>query len=342
MRIARSENSWVIDAPAKINLFLEVLGPRPDGFHNLDTVMLAVDLSDRLTFTPGLGSDLTLELIGVEAEPSSSVALPTDRRNLVIRALEKLRERLEIADGADVRLAKSIPIEAGLGGGSSNAAAALVGGQLIWTGHYDHPLACEIASELGSDINFFLEAGSSGNWLARCHGRGELVHPVPLGQCENDAASELRIVIGMPPTGCSTAEIFRRLSASSTPLRNPQPLLDAIARGELLPAASHFFNRLQAAACQNAPQVEQLLLHGNNILQEACASSPGDCTGASGVMTGSGAASFWWLPQKLAEHLATSLPKLVSCRVWIAKLWSAPDLGTATRCSGGASELKGS
>ncbi len=338
MRIARSGNSWIIDAPAKINLFLEVTGRRPDGFHELDTVMLAVDLNDRLVFSPSTKSELSLELTGSTTTLPSSSAVPTDQRNLVIEALTRVRERLEISAGAHVRLAKSIPIEAGLGGGSSDAAAALVGGQLLWTGNYDHQVACEIASQLGSDINFFLEGAGARGWLARCRGRGELVQPLLLGESDGSGCDDPCIVIAMPPTGCSTAEIFRLLAASPHAPRDPQPLLGALQSGQFDQVPSHFFNRLQAAACQHAPPVGSLLQAGNTILQETCVRGPDSHAVALGAMTGSGAACFWWTPQKHAEHLATKLPKLVSCRVWIARLWSAPSLKTALGAAVGASE----
>jgi 4-diphosphocytidyl-2-C-methyl-D-erythritol kinase len=342
LRIARSGKGWIIDAPAKVNLFLEVLGRRPDGFHDLDTIMLAIDLSDRLTFLPRADRQLSLELTASTTTSPGTDTLPTDRRNLVIEALATLRERLGITAGAHVQLAKSIPIEAGLGGGSTDAAAALVGGQLLWSGRYNHTVACEIAAKLGSDVNFFLEGGGAGSWCARCRGRGELVQPLPLGQGDGSIAKDPHMVVAMPPTGCSTAAIFRQLTTSPHTPRDPQPLLEALAGGYFAQVPTHFFNRLQAAACQHAPAVERLLQAGNSVLEQVCAGVPYACAAEPGAMTGSGAASFWWLPQKLAEHLATSLPKLMSCRVWIAKLWSAPELTTAARAAVGASELKGS
>jgi 4-diphosphocytidyl-2-C-methyl-D-erythritol kinase len=112
----RSARRLVLRTSAKVNLALEVLGKRPDGYHELSTVMQAVDLFDRLT----------LETAGTITLETSDAALPTDDRNLVVRAARRLREAAGIEAGARIRLEKRIPVAAGLGGGSSDAAATLI------------------------------------------------------------------------------------------------------------------------------------------------------------------------------------------------------------------------
>ncbi len=111
-------------APAKLNLFLEVLGRRPDGYHEVETLMVAVDLFDRLTFRDSPSGEITLRC----DDPS----LPTGSENLVVRAAERLRDDSGQGRGAHIDLRKSIPAGAGLAGGSSDAAAALEGLDRLW------------------------------------------------------------------------------------------------------------------------------------------------------------------------------------------------------------------
>jgi 4-diphosphocytidyl-2-C-methyl-D-erythritol kinase len=152
-----------LKAPAKVNLVLEVLGRRPDGFHEIRSVVQQITLFDRLEAQ--LASTLSLE------PPLPSVA---SDENLVLRAAKLLQERAKRTDGAQLRLAKGIPVGAGLGGGSSDAAAALRLLSQLWKlepGHMDLPM---LASQLGSDVPLFLTAGAS-----LLSGRGEVVQPVP-------------------------------------------------------------------------------------------------------------------------------------------------------------------
>ena len=156
-----------VTAPAKVNLHLEVLGMRPDGFHELAMVMQSIELVDRLHFTNTADAQLTLEC----DVPSLSIA----GDNLVLMAAELLRERSGFAElGASIQLEKNIPIGAGLAGGSSNGAAALVGLNALWgLGHSSAELE-QMAAELGSDMPFCVAGGSQ-----FCFGRGERLEPLP-------------------------------------------------------------------------------------------------------------------------------------------------------------------
>src|SRR5262245_22304394 len=124
MRLRRLGPSLVIDTPAKLNLHLDVLGRRPDGFHELETVMVSVGLYDTLTFS--LDSE-GVHVAIVDSGCDIVRGLPSDDRNIVVRAAELLRETTACRFGARIRLQKRIPMEAGLGGGSSDAAATLFG-----------------------------------------------------------------------------------------------------------------------------------------------------------------------------------------------------------------------
>src|SRR5262249_35253110 len=140
----------VVAAPAKLNLFLEVLGKRPDGYHEIATLMAAVDLFDTLELRPGPGGVLELE-----CDPPG---VPSRPDNLVVKAAEKRRARANGPDlGAPMRLAKRIPTQAGLAGGSSDAAAALLGLNRVWNLDLSKPELAEVAAEVGSDVAFFLE-----------------------------------------------------------------------------------------------------------------------------------------------------------------------------------------
>ena len=153
-------------APAKINLSLSILGKRPDGFHEIESLMVPISLADTLTFEkcaePGI------------AFTCSDSTLPCDDSNLVVRAARRFFESTGLHPSVRIHLAKAIPHGAGLGGGSSDAAMTLTGLNQL----FGSPLAPEnvhaLAAELGSDVPFFL-AGSA----AVCRGRGEIVEPVP-------------------------------------------------------------------------------------------------------------------------------------------------------------------
>ncbi|MEB3276252.1 MAG: 4-(cytidine 5'-diphospho)-2-C-methyl-D-erythritol kinase [Cyanobacteriota bacterium] len=156
----------VVRSPAKINLHLEVLGLRPDGFHELAMVMQTIDLVDHLELLPT--ADASLELSCDRAE------LPCDSNNLIIQAAQLLRQRSGLPElGARMRLRKQIPIGAGLAGGSSNGAAALVGLNLLWGLGLGAGTLTALAAELGSDMPFCIEGGCQ-----LCFGRGELLHPI--------------------------------------------------------------------------------------------------------------------------------------------------------------------
>jgi 4-diphosphocytidyl-2-C-methyl-D-erythritol kinase len=157
------------EAPAKINLHLEVLGLRPDGFHELAMVMQTIDLADQLTFTALPHGELRLTL------DSTTGSVPLDGDNLILRAAEALRQEVgRPALGAAIHLGKRIPIGAGLAGGSSDAAAALRGLCDLW----QLPLTMEdlhrLASAIGSDVPYCLQGGTQ-----LCFARGERLEPLP-------------------------------------------------------------------------------------------------------------------------------------------------------------------
>lgn len=215
----------VVWAPAKLNLFLEVLGKRPDGYHEIATLMVAIRLFDTLVFRKS--DDLTLEC--------SDRALSVGADNLVLRAAALLRERTGCKKGAAIRLVKRIPMAAGLAGGSSDAAATLIGLNELWQlGLSDAKLA-KLASELGSDIPFFFHTPAA--W---CTGRGEIVAPLSL-------PVPLDFVLVCPSFGMATADVYKNGAVPSSPVGG-DPIKSALAKGDVDLLGRLMHNRLQLAA----------------------------------------------------------------------------------------------
>jgi 4-diphosphocytidyl-2-C-methyl-D-erythritol kinase len=157
-----------VRAPAKLNLFLRIVGRRPDGYHELETVFQAIDLCDELTFTPADGLHLS----------GGCMEAPPTPENLVLRAAHLLRTATGSASGAAIHLEKRIPVGAGLGGGSSDAAATLVALNRLWSLDLPDGRLAELAAELGSDVPFALLGGTA---LGR--GRGEVLEPLAPPGC---------------------------------------------------------------------------------------------------------------------------------------------------------------
>jgi len=179
----------VLRTSAKVNLALEVLRKCPDGYHELSTVLQAVDLFDRLTVE-------TAEFLTLE---TSDAALPTDDRNLVVQAARLLKEASGVEAGARIRLEKRIPMAAGLGGGSSDAAATLWGLNRLWGLRWKRERLAELAVRLGMDVPFFLGAGR-----ALGTGRGEILKPLA-------AVGGYALVLLNPGVSLSTKEIYSRV-----------------------------------------------------------------------------------------------------------------------------------
>jgi len=175
-------------SPAKLNLSLRILGKRPDGFHEIDTLMVKL---------PGLADEITIEPANGFSFTCTDHSLPTDGRNLVVKAAHALSEKSAHPLDFHIHLEKHIPHGAGLGGGSSNAATTL----LALNGLLDSPLSAaelhKIAATLGSDIPFFLHPGA-----ARCTGRGEIIEPA-------ESPPPLEIALFKPRFSVPTVDAYR-------------------------------------------------------------------------------------------------------------------------------------
>lgn len=250
----------VCRSPAKVNLFLEVLGKRDDGYHEIATVMQRISLHDTLTFERA-PRDIEITC--------SDPRIPTDERNLVWQAVAALRERSGGKWGCRVTLEKRIPAGAGLGGGSSNAGVALRAVNGLQGLGYRQTALCEIGSSLGSDIPFFLDGPT-----AICRGRGEIVEPI-------DAASVFHYVLLLPALHVSTAEVYAQLGTSLTACHEDDSVVTSgLTVGDPGQVGAGLFNRLEAPALALHPQ----------LAEWAQAVSRLGCCGA--VMSGSGSALF--------------------------------------------------
>ena len=185
--------AFALPSFAKINLTLRVLGRRRDGYHELSTVFQTVSLRDRLTFR-ALADD-RIELA------CDAAGVPADESNLVHRAAVLLRGRYGVRRGARIEIEKTIPAGGGLGGGSSNAAAALVGLARLWEIETGGEELSALGALLGADVPFFFTGGT-----ARGAGRGDVISPLP-------DAPRVHLLIVTPPVRVSTAEAYKSLSA---------------------------------------------------------------------------------------------------------------------------------
>ena len=255
-------NGVEVLAPAKLNLFLEILGKRPDGYHEIETLMVAVNLQDRLTFTSDASGEITLRC--------DDPALPTGSDNLVMKAALRLKEATVSPCGASIMLEKAIPAQAGLAGGSSDAAAALFALDRLWELKSSAGLLEGLAGEIGSDVAFFFNTPA-----AVCRGRGEQVEALPIRQTWH-------FVLICPPIGLSTADVYRRLTPPERP-RSIGPILEALAQDGPTALGGSLFNRLQPTAEALCPA----LLGVKNALAEI---GPPLLDGH--LMSGSGSAYF--------------------------------------------------
>lgn len=195
--MSTSASALRLIAPAKINWSLEVLRQRPDGYHEIRSVLQTIDLHDVITLEPA--DDISLDVIGDEP---TLAGLPVDQ-NLAYRAAVVLRDRTGLRTGAKITLEKHVPVAAGLGGGSSDGAAVLRGLNFLWGAGQPDPNLVEIAGEIGSDPPFFVVSGT-----AAVFGRGDIVEPLP------DALAP-SIMLGIPPHGHraeKTAQMFAALT----------------------------------------------------------------------------------------------------------------------------------
>jgi 4-diphosphocytidyl-2-C-methyl-D-erythritol kinase len=247
-------NTVVARAPAKVNVHLGVGPLRPDGFHELRTVYLAVSLFDTVTAGPGDGLALAVTGEGTGGARGADL-VPTDRRNLVWRAAELLAASAGVPADATIAIGKSIPAAAGLAGGSADAAAALVALDALWGTRAGREDLLDLAAQLGSDVPFSLVGG-----VALGAGRGEQVTPVL-------SRTRLHWVLGIAGEGLSTPTVYSELDRMRAAGRVPdgtemapaEPVIAALRSGPTAALAAALSNDLQAPALALRPELGRAL-----------------------------------------------------------------------------------
>ena len=286
---AGSVDELVLHAPAKLNLSLAVLDRRQDGFHEIESLMVPVSVSDQLHVCRAPAGVFSLEVTfagKLGCDPGQSLArdVPDDGSNLVLRAARLLAERTNCDAGLTIRLSKHIPSGAGLGGGSSDAAATFVAAAKLWNLDWSLDQLATLSAELGSDIPWFF-AGMAGV----VGGRGEQVVPV-------EGIPAYDVVIACPSEGLSTAHVYAACKPEAHRRNEASSLATVLQSGLLRQALPLMHNSLQQPAQQLAPAVDQLL----SDMVAADAFHP--------ILTGSGSACFSLCrTTHEAKQLATSL-----------------------------------
>ena len=262
----------LLHAYAKINWALDTVGLRDDGYHLLDTIMQSISLHDDITIEP----DSRLFLSVADAPH-----VPCDESNLILRAAEALRRHTGTAAGASITLRKRIPVGAGLGGGSTDAAAVLRALNDMWGLGLPEETLYEIGLSLGADVPFCLHGG-----LCRAQGIGEILTPFA-------AKKQWPLILIQPCRGLSTKQVFDALSEEvSTHHPDIENSIRALQAGDMTVLAASIGNSLQNVSESLRPEIRQainaLREHGARIAQ----------------MTGSGSAVFGVFPTVRAAHSA--------------------------------------
>ena len=250
-----------IQAPAKINLFLEITGKRPDGYHNLESIMQTVSLFDEITVEDISGGGIFLEC--------DNQNLPTDDSNIVYKAAVAVKNRFNIQKGVKITLKKAIPMGAGLGGGSSDAAATIKALISLWNIETDKSEAERIGSSLGADVPFFLTAGT-----AVCEGIGDIVTPIA-------NLRKIPIILANPGFGISTPSVYKKVKFPLTKVRKSHIIKKLICNGSFNEnyALKYCFNRLEEFVFPDYPEIAKI----KSIMADL---------GCAGLMSGSGATVF--------------------------------------------------
>ena len=280
-------------SPCKVNLLLNILGKRADGFHALETIFQPIALHDTLA----------LERAASGVALSCNIPeLPTDSGNLVHRAATAFLDAANIRDGVKIHLEKKIPLAAGLGGGSGNAATTLLGLNELFGGPLSPQKLDALAASLGSDVNFFLQSKP-----ALATGRGEKVESLE----HFPALSRKYFILIHPGFGISTAWAYQNLARfplalNGTPGR-AQKLASLLQRADLAAATREFYNSLEAPALEKYPwlAVLQVFLRENGA--------------TAALMSGSGSTTFAIAPDKrTAESLAEKFLAKFGAANWLA------------------------
>ncbi len=299
--------SLELAAHAKINLYLEVLGKRENGYHDLRSVVVPISLHDTIVLEP---SD-TIETIfdKVDLPPCCCLELPDSDSNLTTRAARALKEALGYPGGVRIRISKRIPLGGGLGGGSADAAAVLRGVMDLWGVTVPHDELMALAATLGCDVPALLHGGA-----VLMEGVGDRVSPFELG-CPDTPEGTWWLVIANPGFCISTADVYARHDLSLT---SDAPLyinaVSVLEGGDLFSAGQGLFNSLQATVVRKYPLVGMVV-------------DQFDQAGALGALvSGSGASVFGLARDEAhAEIMAAKVKQELDGTVWTRIVTLLPD-----------------
>ena len=285
-----------VSAPAKINWSLKVKGRRDDGYHEIESLMQCISLSDTLTFAL---SDKPSSTISIE----SNTDIPQED-NLVYKAAILLQKETGTNKGALISLAKKIPMEAGLGGGSSDAAATLMGLCRLWGVDLRKEMLIELAAKLGSDVPFFI-----GSEAAVVTGRGECVEAVTVDK-------EHHLVLVKPSFGVSAGWAYGNLGSFNMKTRGVDGLIKALNAGDMNEISTHLNNDLEAPVIKAHPVIGDI----KNALKDSGA--------FVSLMSGSGTTVFGVFgDSESAEDAAQGLGEKYGPDYLVAKAETIPSLG---------------
>lgn len=225
-------------APAKINLSLDVLHKRTDGFHEVKMIMTTIDLADRVELVE-LASD-EIKII------SHNRFVPDDQRNLAYQAASLLKKRYGVKKGVSIAITKVIPVAAGLAGGSSDAAATLRGLNRLWKLGLSLDELAELGAEIGSDVSFCVYGGT-----ALATGRGEKIQHI-------DTPPHCWVVLAKPTIGVSTADVYRNLNLNTVAHPDVEGMIEGIKAQDFDQICSLLGNALEGVTLKMYPEVANI------------------------------------------------------------------------------------
>lgn len=227
----------IISAPAKINLALDIIARRPDGYHQVDMVMQTIELADLLTLEPATDIELSSDKTGI----------PLDKRNLAWRAVRLLQEKSGITKGVKINISKKIPVAAGLAGGSADAAAVLIGLNNFWELGLSKSELMELGLKLGADVPFCIMKGT-----ARAKGIGEVLTSI-------DSPLKCKVLLVTPNVPVSTSMIYQKLRVNEIKHHpNIAEVVTALEAGDLKRLCNIWGNVFETIVLKENPMVIQV------------------------------------------------------------------------------------
>ena len=277
----------IVKAPAKINLYLEIINKRQDGYHNIESVMHTVSLFDILEF-----SETELNKIELVCENSE---LSNPEKNIVYKATKVFKEKYNINKGIKIKLTKNIPMGAGLGGGSSDAAATILALNKIWQVNDDIKNLEALGAALGADVPFFMTGG-----VAKISGIGDIVEKI-------NTKLNLDFVLVKPNFGVSTPYAYSKVKFPLTNIRKIDNIITSLEKGmfDFESAKDLFFNRFEDFIFDEYQEIKQI----RKVLEDL---------GCASLMSGSGATVFGLVHDK--RNIDFILNELKKCgwNIWVA------------------------